>query len=140
MYVSLFLWFVVFMVLIITNIIQIFCFRFMWQLLVAMTIAIYIPRFLLLVGFAIGLSIDLWGLTFLGKKKYITNNIYRENIDFLLRTLPLEVSASDTFFAKFNDQLNPRAGVCSWAVLWWHWYFYILQYLFSLSMKIIIMF
>lgn len=101
MYVSLFLWFVVFMVLIITNIIQIFCFRFMWQLLVAMTIAIYIPRFLLLVGFAIGLSIDLWGLTFLGKKKYITNNIYRENIDFLLRTLPLEVSASDTFFAKF---------------------------------------
>lgn len=33
-------------------------------------------------------------------KNYKSNSIYRENIDFLLRTLPLKVSASDTLFAK----------------------------------------
>lgn len=64
-----------------------------------MTTAICILRFLLLVQFATGLSIDLWSLNCEGKN-YKSNNIYRENIDFLLRTLPLKVSASDTLFVK----------------------------------------
>nr|ABA96653.1 hypothetical protein LOC_Os12g09560 [Oryza sativa Japonica Group] len=54
---------------------------------IEMTTAICILRFLLL-------SLNCEG------KNYKSNNIYRENIDFLLRTLPLKVSASDTLFAK----------------------------------------
>lgn len=41
--------------------------------------------------------IDLLGLTSVGKN-YVSNNMYRENMDFLLRTSPLKVSSSDTLF------------------------------------------